>query len=199
VIGKTVLASLVIEEAKKLQNVHVAFFYCRYQDGDRNTFLGIARGILSQLLFEDDALLSYLYEKVSTSGQVTLSMESTAKELLETSLKTFPKLYVVIDGIDECERDERREIVSFFEKTWESLPQSDMDSLRCMFISQDDNFARKDFANMSSLKITESDTKQDIAAYVKARSMEVKTNLDLTTDRQDWVSDRILRSADGKD
>jgi hypothetical protein len=90
-------------------------------------------------------------------------MESTAKELLETSLKPFPKLYVVIDGIDECERDERREIVSFFEKTWESLPQSDMDSLRCMFISQDDNIARRDFANMSSLKITESDTKQDIA------------------------------------
>jgi antirestriction protein len=197
-IGKTILASLVIEEAKKLQDVHVAYFYCRYQDSDRSTFLGVARGILSQLLFADDALLSYLYERVSTSGQVSLSMETTAKEMLATSLKTFPKLYVVIDGIDECERDERREIVSFFEKTWESLPQNDQDSLRCMFISQDDSIARKDFANMSSLRVTESDTQQDIAAYVRERSAEVRSNLDLTTDQQDWIQDRIAKSVDGK-
>jgi hypothetical protein len=189
---------MVVKEAKQLQDVNVAYFYCRYQDSDRSTFIGVARGILSQLLFEDDALLSYLYEKVSTSGQVTLSMESTAKDLLQTSLKNFQKLYVVINGVDECERDERREIVSFFEKTWESLPQSDQDSLRCMFISQDDNIARKDFASMSSFKVTENDTKQDIVAYVKARCMEVRSNLDLTTDRQDWIHDKIMRSADGR-
>jgi hypothetical protein len=197
-LGKTVLASLVIEEAMKLQDVHVAFFYCRYQDHDRSTFLGVARGILSQLLFQDDALLTYIYEKVSTSGQVTLSIESTAMELLKTSLQTFRKLYVVIDGIDECEREERRQIVSFFEKAWESLPQNDNDSLRCMFISQDDNVARKDFANMSSLRVTESDTQSDIVAYVKARSVGIKSHLDLTTDRQQWTQDQIVKSADGK-
>jgi hypothetical protein len=197
-IGKTILASLVVEEAKKLKDVHVAYFYCRYQDSDRSTFLGVARGILYQMLTQDDAILSYLYESASTSGQVTLSIEATAKELLKTSLKAFQKLYVVIDGIDECERDERREIVSFFEKTWESLSQHDQDSLRCMFISQDDSIARKDFANMSSLRITESDTQQDIGAYVRARSVEVKSNLGLTSDRQDWIQDRIMKGVDGK-
>jgi hypothetical protein len=118
--------------------------------------------------------------------------------LLKTSLQTFRKLYVVIDGIDECEREERRQIVSFFEKAWESLPQNDNDSLRCMFISQDDNVARKDFANMSSLRVTESDTQSDIVAYVKARSVGIKSHLDLTTDRQQWTQDQIVKSADGK-
>ena len=178
--------------------MHVAFFYCRYLDSERNTFLAVARGILSQLLSKDDALLSYLYEKVSTSGQVTLSLESTARELLETSLKAFEKLYIVIDGIDECEGDQRQQIVSFFKETWESLPSADSDSLRCMFISQDDNIARKDFASMSAIKITETHTRKDIVQFVAARSTVIKQKFDLTTDRQQWIQEQVTKSADGE-
>ncbi|KAA8618996.1 Dimer-Tnp-hAT domain-containing protein [Pyrenophora tritici-repentis] len=195
--GKTILASLVIEEAQKLQDVHIAFFYCRYQDNDKSTFLRVARGILSQLLLQDDGLLSYLYNKMSTSGQVTLSKETVAKELLEIALKAFEKLYIVIDGIDECEKDERHKIVSLFEKTWESLPQGDADQLRCLFVSQDDNIARKDFEKMPSLKVTESDTQRDIVTYVTAKSLRIKTKFDLTADRQLLIQDQIIKSADG--
>ncbi|KAI1682859.1 hypothetical protein KJE20_07591 [Pyrenophora tritici-repentis] len=195
--GKTILASLVIEEAQKLQDVHIAFFYCRYQDNDKSTFLRVARVILSQLLLQDDGLLSYLYNKMSTSGQVTLSKETVAKELLEIALKAFEKLYIVIDGIDECEKDERHKIVSLFEKTWESLPQGDADQLRCLFVSQDDNIARKDFEKMPSLKVTESDTQRDIVTYVTAKSLRIKTKFDLTADRQLLIQDQIIKSADG--
>ncbi|EUC34823.1 hypothetical protein COCCADRAFT_92467 [Bipolaris zeicola 26-R-13] len=194
--GKTILTSLVVEEAMKLPDVHVAFFYCRYLDSERNTFLAVARGILSQLLFQDDALLTYIYEKASTSGQVTLSLEATARELLETSLKAFEKLYIVIDGIDECEGDQRQQIVSFFQSICDSLPPADEDSLRCMFVSQDDNIARKQFANISSLKITESHTRKDIVEFVAGRSKAIKQKFDLTTDRQQWVQDQVMKSAD---
>lgn len=197
-IGKTILTSLVIEEAQKLQDVHVAFFYCRYLDSARNTFLAVARGILSQLLSKDDSLLTYLYEKVSTSGQVTLSLENTAQELLQTSLKAFEKLYIVIDGLDECESDQRQQIVSFFKETWELLPSADEDSLRCMFISQDDNIARKDFASMTSIRITEHHTRKDIVQFVARRSMIIKQKFDLTADRQQWIQDQVTKSADGE-
>ncbi|USP81220.1 hypothetical protein yc1106_08494 [Curvularia clavata] len=186
-----------IEEVGKLQDVQVAFFYCRYLDSARNTFLAVARGILSQLLFKDASLLSYLYEKLSTSGQVTLSLESTARELLEISLKAFEKLYIVIDGLDECEREQRQQIVSFFKDTWESVPSADKDSLRCMFISQDDDISRKDFAAMSSIKITESHTRKDITHFVAARSMIIKQKFDLTEDRKQWIQDQVTKSADG--
>jgi hypothetical protein len=109
------LASLIIEEARSLPDVTVAFFYCRYQDDERNTFLAVARGILAQLLHQDDNILAYLYDKASRSGQTTLSTVSLAKELLEIATKNHKKLYIVIDGIDECERDERKEIASTFE------------------------------------------------------------------------------------
>ncbi|KAI8934776.1 hypothetical protein NX059_008463 [Plenodomus lindquistii] len=195
--GKTILASAIIEEARSNPNVQVAFFYCRYLDPDRSTFLGVLRGILSQLLLQDTGILDFLYEKACTSGPAFLSTESVAMDLAEISMKRFAKLYIVIDGIDECERDERKQIVAFFEKAWESLPQDDWDSLRCLFISQDDNIARNDFKNMSSIKITESDSKGDISAYAAIRSLEIKTKHDLSDDRQHWIQQMITAKAEG--
>jgi hypothetical protein len=125
---------VIIDEARKPvrknQGVSVIFFYCRYLDSERSTFLGVARGLLSQLLSQDDALLSYLHDKASTSGQTTLSTASIATDLLEISIKNCDKLYVVIDGLDECERDERRQIVAFFEDLCASLPQDEAESGR---------------------------------------------------------------------
>lgn len=196
--GKTILASSVVDEARKLPGVHVAFFYCRYLDNGRSTFLAVMRGILSQLLFQDEALLIYLYEKVSTSGEVSLSTESVAKEVVETSIKNFQKLYIVIDGIDECEREERKQIVAFFQDVWESLPQDDSDALRCMFVSQDDNIARNDFKSIPSLKISEADNKGDISAYAVARSSAIQTKHKLSDDRRRWLQELIVARAEGK-
>lgn len=156
------------------------------------------RGILSQLLFQDEALLIYLYEKVSTSGEVSLSTESVAKEVVETSIKNFQKLYIVIDGIDECEREERKQIVAFFQDVWESLPQDDSDALRCMFVSQDDNIARNDFKSIPSLKISEADNKGDISAYAVARSSAIQTKHKLSDDRRRWLQELIVARAEGK-
>lgn len=199
--GKTVLASLIIDEARKLaqknQGVSVIFFYCRYLDSGRSTFLGVARGLLSQLLSQDDALLSYLHDKASTSGQTILSTASVAKDLLETSIKNCDKLYVVIDGLDECEKEERRQIVAFFEDICASLPQDEADSLRCLFLSQDDNMARKDFAKIPSLKITEAHTKKDIQAYSLARSKEIQAKFGLAPDRQHVIYQTIVDKAEG--
>ncbi|KAH4922495.1 hypothetical protein HBI23_095700 [Parastagonospora nodorum] len=199
--GKTVLASLVIDEAQnpkqRQQGISVVFFYCRYLDSKRSTFLGLARGLLAQLLSQDDDLLSYLHDKASTSGQTTLSTTSVARDLLEISVRNSDKLYVVIDGLDECERDERRKIVAFFEDIHASLPQDEADSLRCLFLSQDDSIARKDFAKVSSLKITEAHTRKDIQSYSLARSKDIQAKFSLTADRQYDVYQMIVNKAEG--
>jgi hypothetical protein len=194
---------LIIDEARKParknQGVSVIFFYCRYLDSERNTFLGVARGLLSQLLSQDDALLSYLHDKASTSGETTLSVASVARDLLETSIKNCDKLYVILDGLDECEREERGQIIAFFEDICASLPQDEADTLRCLFVSQDDNIARKHFAKIPSLKITESHTKKDIQSYAMTRSKDIQAKFKLALDRQENICQLIVDKAEGCD
>jgi Cdc6-like AAA superfamily ATPase len=183
---------------RKLPGVSVSFFYCKYQDTEHNTFLAVARGILSQLLHQDDTLLPYLYEKASKSGQTVLKSNALAKELLTTSVKNRKRLYVVLDGIDEWDREDRKEIVSILEEISESFPPDDADSFRCMFVSQDDSLARKDFSKMVSLKITESDVKKDIQTYATVWSAKIQSKSELTAERQNFVADSITAKAEGK-
>jgi len=195
--GKTVLASLVIEEAEKLSGVTVAYFYCKYQEAERNTFLAVARGIIAQLFYQKESLLAYLYDKASQSGQTTMSTDSLAKEILQVTAKYFSKLYVIIDGIDECDREQRKNISTTFQSIWVSLPPNDVDSFRCLFISQDDNVARKDFAPIVSLILSESDLRHDITSYVKEWSWKLKTKFGLSQDSQNHIQDLIIEKAEG--
>jgi hypothetical protein len=159
--------------------------------------LAVAKGILSQLLQQDDAILAYLYEKASRSGQTTLSTPTLAKEILEIALKNSPKLYIIIDGIDECAREERKELVAGLESLRDSLPKQD-DSLRCLFVCQDDNAARQDFANMVALKMTESLTRLDVRRYAHTWGTMIGLKFELTNETQRLIEDMITHKAEGE-
>jgi hypothetical protein len=150
-----VRASLVIEEARTLPNTTVTFFYCKYGDESRNSFLAVARGVLSQVLSSEKSnnILLYVDEKASSSGETVLSSSKLAKELL--------------DGLDECDRGERKEIATWFRQLVDGLPQREMVTIRCLFVSQDDGFARKDLSMLPSIKLTMNSNKSDIETYAK--------------------------------
>ncbi|KAF2726766.1 hypothetical protein EJ04DRAFT_452711 [Polyplosphaeria fusca] len=123
--GKTVLASLVIQKCRELPKAKTGFFYCRHSDNHRSAFVGVARAILSQLVAENELLLQYLYVQAANSGEVVLSSSTTAKALLMTALETCDKsqkTYIVIDGLDEYNREDRKEITTWFKEQVRNVP-----------------------------------------------------------------------------
>lgn len=158
---------MVIQQAQKLSNATVAFFYCKHSDEHKNGFLSVARGILSQLVKQNDTLLPYLYEAASNSGDAVLSKENLGKQLLERALKCCSNTYVVIDGIDEYSREDRKMISSYFRSAVDSIPKDDLGTLRCLFVSQDDGYARKDFQRLSEITVTAERNMQDISTFCK--------------------------------
>ncbi|KAK8008159.1 hypothetical protein PG991_010710 [Apiospora marii] len=57
--GKTMLASLVVQKARELEPAPtVLYFYCRYDDPERDNFVSLGRSLLAQLLHHDNALTS---------------------------------------------------------------------------------------------------------------------------------------------
>jgi hypothetical protein len=164
------MASLAVEEARKLPGTTVTFFYCKYGDESRNSFLAVARGVLSQVLSSqrpNDDLLLYVDERASCSGETVLSSVKLAKELLETVFLSYKKTYIILDGLDECNREERKEISAWFRQLVDGLPRKEMDIIRCLFVSQDDGYARKDLSMLPSIKLTATSNKSDIETYAK--------------------------------
>lgn len=158
---------MVIEEARKLQKISVAYFYCSFGDPERDGFLPLARALLTQLLIQNDSLLLYLEEKMSKSGaHGVLSSLTVAQEILKAALESR-KTFLVLDGIDECGRDQRKDICTWFKDMIESLPPSEHGEIRCLFVSQDDGIARKDLSKLPSISITSSLNKADITTFTR--------------------------------
>ncbi|KAI1387872.1 uncharacterized protein F4822DRAFT_294625 [Hypoxylon trugodes] len=166
--GKTILASVIVDEVRCTSQVSNAFFYCKYGDLSRNTFVSVARSLLVQLLEQNSHLLQPLYEKASISGEVELTSKTMAKDLLCTALNSCGTTYIILDGLDECGRESRKEITTWFESIIDDLPPADVGTIRCLFVSQDDGVARKDFALVPSIKIQPSDNKSDLRNFAEA-------------------------------
>lgn len=195
--GKTILASLVIERARKLTSTTVLFFYCRHDDSQRNSFVAVARGLISQILCQNDMLLSYLYEKASTSGEAVLTGPSLVKEILSMAIKNSERTYIILDGLDECNREDRKEITSWFRDLIDSPSRTDFGSIRCLFISQDDGPGRKDLSMLPTLKIRGEDNRCDIELYANAWSKKIQEKFELQDDNRDEIAGRIVTASGG--
>lgn len=171
------------------------FFYCRHQDDQQNTFLAVARSLLAQLLSKnEDLLLSHLYHECISSGQVTLVSSKLCHQLLETSLKTVPKSFIIIDGIDQCDLPERKAIISFFT----SLIGGDSVSgiLRVLFVSQDETDIRKLLENASILRLTDGH-KSDIETFAKLWALRIAEKFELPSATQDYIESAACEGSEG--
>ncbi|KAK0654181.1 hypothetical protein QBC41DRAFT_386563, partial [Cercophora samala] len=176
--GKSVLASIIIDEARNLDtDTTVAFFFCQPNDTNTNTFVAVARGLISQLMTQNSSLITSLAEQRSLSGQVTLSTADLAKSMLKDALGCCKNTYIVIDGLDSCSRKDRKEIVSTIRSLVDSLPKEQMDDVRCVFLSQNDGFAKKDLGDLPTITITPKDNKSDIENYWNSCKNHLETRL----------------------
>lgn len=200
-IGKSVLASLIVEESQKLCSSHcvsVAFFYCKHNDLKRNTFNAIARGILIQLLRQNDALLPYLFEKASSSGESILETSSLVKELLETAIRSLGKVYIIIDGLDECERNEKKTTALWFRSLIETNLEADPDAVRCLFFSQDDGEVGKFLSKVPTIQITAENINQDVRIFASAWSKKLQTQFETSDAVREEIYSAVTGKADGK-
>lgn len=167
-VGKTILASVLVEECSKVvessKNISLVFFYCREQDVQRNKFTGVAKAILAQLLRQNPSILPYLYDECLKSAKVTLTSSQDCIKLLGTVLQAVPRTLLVIDGIDECEQRERKALLNFFTS---SITSDDIKpgKLRGLFVSQELSDIKAALHMAESLRLTKDHNELDIRNF----------------------------------
>lgn len=197
-IGKTILASFIIETIQKIPNIQVTFFYCKHTDPLRSTFLSIAKSMLIQLLCKNKSLLSYLYEKSSTSGESCLETVALAKDLLKTALKSMDNVFIIIDGLDECEREHKCAIISWFKAIIDTSAEPDSGGIRALLISQDDGEIRRLLPSVPELRIKSEDNLEDIRSYTAYKAIGLQKKFDLPTTTIGEISSIVCARAEGE-
>ncbi|KAF2827401.1 hypothetical protein CC86DRAFT_290274 [Ophiobolus disseminans] len=195
--GKTVLASLVVQEARKLKPAStVLFFYFMQEDTDRHTFFSMARTFLMQILEQNPDTLDYFYSKCCGSG-ILLSSRALIEDLLKLALANCDSTYIVLDGLDQCvSRKERGEVVRWFRDVTEDLPPHMRHRFHCLFISQNDS-ARKDYRDLASITVDADKNEDDIEEFSKIQSKRLVAKLGISEKEASEIAVSVSASAEG--
>ncbi|KAJ3519472.1 hypothetical protein NM208_g14114 [Fusarium decemcellulare] len=170
--GKTFLISKVIDHAinNAGEEDAIAFFYCKRDEENRRRPQDILRSILRQLSStvtqcEDGKIhptLQGLTDKLSARGAV-LDI-STCKDLVVQFLEDYSRTTIILDALDECEKEMRSELMNVFDQL-----AREGNRLRIFLSSRTDDDIRQHFRSRPIIEIQATDNHCDISTFVHER------------------------------
>lgn len=169
------MASYIIQEVQKHPDISAVYFYFSHRKPLQDNFLAMAITLVAQLM-QHDALLDYLHSEMVKGNTGTVSTKSEAAKLLDFSLR-LRKSFVILDGLDECDRDERLHICEWFRDIIEKLDRKQHGEIRCLFVCQEDGFAKKDLRDVSHLRITPELNWKDILSFSRIAQDSIEASL----------------------
>lgn len=198
-LGKSVLASVVIDEIQSRAGVDHAFFYCKDGDTERDSYTQILRALLSQLVSQTRDLIPYYYDEGIQSGEVSLKSKRLSEKLLDLALQNIRKGFVVVDGIDECPPSERKALLDHLIQLIDRCDVAFPGKVRFMVLSREEPDIKKLLAGCETLRITFRDTLEDINTYIKYQASRLESKFsELETEDIDYIKKSVLDRTDGK-
>lgn len=200
---------MIIEECRLQKDSITSCFYCSY-DGDSNTTaLTVFRSLLEQILDQyPDQLLGYCHSRCITIGGPSLQSLTLAKTLLKDFCETVRKQYIIIDGLDECNAGERKQILDFFVNLVGVCEGDEPGKLRILFVSQDYPDIKRALhssaitsiapAIVNLTELNHQNHHNDIVMYARDQISKISTKFDLETEHEKHLESLILERAQGK-
>jgi Cdc6-like AAA superfamily ATPase len=114
--GKSVISTQLVSFMKAAKNF-VIHHFCTYSYASSTMYDQILRSLLLQLLRKDGELVTHVYEEcVLGKKSPTVSALEQLLQTLFTSMSNEPcqteYIWVILDGLDECEADKQARVVS---------------------------------------------------------------------------------------
>ena len=170
--GKTVLFSSIVDEIKMtIPDSQVVYFYCKNRDPTKRSFDEIARSLIAQLLHLNPISLGYLHDLAVESGERHPNTFKIYQDILENMSISHNRLFIGLDGLDECEEVDRRLILSLMGHVLRvSRSQA---NVKVFLTSQRVKYVQESLKSATRFDIKHHHVKQDIQNYVRARSLQL--------------------------
>ncbi len=105
---------------------------------------------------------------------------------------------MIIDGLDECRKSEKKPISTFVRATIDSVSVDDPTKLRCLFVSQNDNDIFKLLNGVPTLQINSKCNGQDIVEYCAVRADGIGKKFGIDASEVENMVVTVSSRADGE-
>ncbi|KAL7268016.1 hypothetical protein RUND412_009377 [Rhizina undulata] len=200
--GKSlVIDKFEIEGAKSRQQA-IAYFYCSHGEKDRQDPVSILSTLVKQLSLIvspegslPKSVVSIFKKHESNSGKLQLS---ESQELIATLTENFIQTTIVIDALDECDKESRKELLTALEV----IMKSSAGVIKIFVTSRPADDIELKLEGVLNVYIHSSDNSEDIAAFVRAKidkSISEKLLLrgSVTSELKESVIEKLTKGADG--
>ncbi|TVY90811.1 Ankyrin [Lachnellula willkommii] len=194
--GKTVLFSSVVDKiAATFPDAQVIYFYCKSSDHMRRTFEVMARTLIVQILDLNPACLDYLYEKMTASSERHPNSARLLQEIVLDLCINHDLLFVCIDGLDECEPNERSLILSLIGSITKAS-RADQ-SVRFFLTSRRENDIERSLSSAIRLNIKTHHVENDILFYIKTQVSKLRKVFGFPAEREREVREKLSSRPQG--
>lgn len=195
-IGKTVITELIAEECRSRQGFQTSHFCANRDDPQENSTTAIIRNWLGQLLLSIPELIFDCYDMYKTCPESDRS--SLPLPLLRFCVaKSSERLYLIIDGLDEWERDDRCQFLDLMFALVEHCESSYSGKLRFLCVSPDHADIRNRInqnPNAATMTLTATHNAADIRCYSTMAARKLGDTLHPT--ERHWIVEKICNEAD---
>ncbi|KAI1123673.1 hypothetical protein F5Y10DRAFT_47475 [Nemania abortiva] len=199
--GKTFLASRVIDHIRARPRSPAyqegfAFFYCDRNEEQRRKPLSVLQSYVRQLsttIGNSRRIRGRLRDLCREKKRHASSLSfSDCKEQLLESIKTYDVTTIVLDALDECEPDSRRQIFETIDFLLKSV-----DSLKVFISSRPDRDIRNRFIHLPNIEIQATHTKRDIQKFVHEEVSKHENWNNMTLDLKNRITTILFTQSHG--
>ena len=170
-----------------------AYYFCRYSDTSPDTAVQIMRSIAAQLVRSLPDIVPYVHQHYI--GKALYPSPKLMRKLLREVLAGTDCCRIVLDGIDECDEAQQREVLS----TFLDLQQNAANSCKMLFASRNDENHIKNLLRKSTVVPMKGQTDDAIRLFVNSKVAELTDKFESLNDiALDRIRYRLSSKADGK-
>lgn len=184
----------------------LAFYYCDRNDPLNSTPEAVLRAILKQLSSLDTGtgLLNPVvnaYKKAEDAGLTSETLDlGECRDLIIEILQSYSQINIIIDALDECQKETRSRLIVALKAIMESAP--DVNLVKIFISSRDDDDILLKLNKHPNIRIDPQDNSQDISTFVESEIDRRINEQELlrgtvSDDLRDYVKSTLIKQADG--
>ena len=170
-----------------------AYYFCRYSVTSTDTTIQIMRSIAAQLVRCQPDIVPYVHQHY-----IDIALYPSPKlmrKFLREVLAGTDCCRIVVDGIDECDETQQREVLSIFL----DLQQNAADSCKILFASRNDENHIKALLRQNTIIPMKGQTDDAIRLFVNNKIAEITGKFESLDDiLLERIRHRLCSKADGK-
>lgn len=193
----SVIEDLLYSKRSEANQYCIAYFYFKHNRPDKETYNGLLRAILEQLIDQDSAMSDHLFGELSSIDGVNLRSTKTLEKYVKAALESYRISYVVLDGLDECVSGDATKSVGLFSSLVNGGLSDTTAILRVIFCGRRDGVLDKLLSNQPSISLEASGHFEDIHRYCQGLCKLIREKFGIPQSMEEEIVLRVTNKAHG--